>query len=479
MTGHASPVRSAVTRAGRAGRSASGLALPPLRQALADRRELSETRPRTQPPIAALRHYARTSPGRLVAIMIVLSLALLLTGWYSASVLDDRTSTLRAMVDRTEPLAESAQVLYSSLSIADASANGAFLSGGLESPTLRTRYADAIATATTSLITAAGSLMDEAEADSAKEFTETRQDVESLAKNIPVYTGLVETARTNNRLGNPVGSAYLGVASTLMQKTILPAAQRVYDRRSAAISDPQQTLSTPPWGVYAALAVTIVALVATSRYLARRTRRRFNVGILAALTAIVVGSMWLLASGLTSVAITHSARENGADPLRDLTSARIATQQARSAETLSFVQRGDTEGLRETFNLATLQIRHTLTTLQNDHHDVAAVTPSQLGATLDLLAQWIVADNDARTAIESGDFSKAQKIIGTGTSAKRYAALDADLVKGITATRESFRTDINTAQRVIGYTGTGMLVIACFATLAVIGGLVPRIREYR
>ena len=121
MTGHASPVRSAVTRAGRAGRSASGLALPPLRQALADRRELSETRPRTQPPIAALRHYARTSPGRLVAIMIVLSLALLLTGWYSASVLDDRTSTLRAMVDRTEPLAESAQVLYSSLSIADAS----------------------------------------------------------------------------------------------------------------------------------------------------------------------------------------------------------------------------------------------------------------------------------------------------------------------------------------------------------------------
>ena len=48
-----------------------------------------------------------------MAAIAVLSLALLLTGWYSASVLDDRTSTLRAMVDRTEPLAESAQVLYS------------------------------------------------------------------------------------------------------------------------------------------------------------------------------------------------------------------------------------------------------------------------------------------------------------------------------------------------------------------------------
>ena len=113
MTGHASPVRSAVTRAGRAGRSASGLALP--RCGKPSPTAASCPKPaRTQPPIAALRHYARTSPGRLVAIMIVLSLALLLTGWYSASVLDDRTSTLRAMVDRTEPLAESAQVLYSS-----------------------------------------------------------------------------------------------------------------------------------------------------------------------------------------------------------------------------------------------------------------------------------------------------------------------------------------------------------------------------
>ena len=479
MTGHASPVRSAVTRAGRAGRSGSGLTLPPLRQALAERRELSETRARTQSPVAALRHYAKTSPGKLVGIMIVLSLALLVTGWYSASILDDRTNTLQQMVDRTEPLAESAQVLYSSLSIADASANGAFLSGGLESPALRTRYSDAIATAATSLITSSGNLLEKSKETSAAEFAETRRDVETLAKNIPLYTGLVETARTNNRLGNPVGSAYLGEASTLMQQKILPAAQRIYDRRSAAISDPQQTLSTPPWGVYATLAVVLVALVATSRYLARRTRRRFNAGILTALAAILIGSVWLLISGLTSVAITHSARDNGADPLRDLTSARILTQQARSAETLSFVRRGDQAGLDRTFTLATLQIFRTLSKLQENLDNDAAVTPKQLGTTRDLLRQWTAADDDARAAIQSGDFSKAQKIIGTGTSAKRYAALDADLVKGITGTRESFRTDINTAQRVIGYTGTGMFIIACFAALAVIGGLLPRIREYR
>ena len=475
MTGHASPVRSAVTRAGRAGRS--GSTLPPLRQALAERRELSETR--TQPPLVTLRHYAGTSPGKLVAIMVLLSLTLVITGWYASSVLDSRTSTLRQMVDRTEPLAESAQVLYSSLSIADASANGAFLSGGLESPALRTRYADAIATAATSLITASGNLMEKSKATSAAEFAETRRDVETLAKNIPLYTGLVETARTNNRLGNPVGSAYLGVASTLMQNQILPAAQRLYDRRSAAISDPQQTLSTPPWAVYAALAVIIGTLLATARYLARRTRRRFNVGILAALAAILIGSVWLLASGLTSVAITHSARDNGANPLRDLTSARILTQQARSAETLSFVRRGDQAGLERTFTLATLQIYRTLSKVQTNLDDDAAVTSDQLDTAKNLLHQWTAADDDARAAIQNGDFSDAQKIIGTGASAQRYAALDAELVTAITATRESFRTAINTAQRVIGYTGTGIFVITCFAALAVIGGLLPRIRGDR
>ena len=51
---------------------------------------------------------------------------------------------------------------------------------------------------------------------------------------LAVYTGLVETARTNNRAGNPVGSSYLSEASSLMQTQILPDAQRLYEETQQA-----------------------------------------------------------------------------------------------------------------------------------------------------------------------------------------------------------------------------------------------------
>ena len=166
-------------------------------------------------------------------------------------------------------------------------------------------------------------------------------DLVSLTVNLPVYTGLVETARANNRLGNPVGSAYLNEANGLMQETLLPAAQRIYEQRASTIAQPQRVLTRPPYLVYVLLFAVIAALIAASRYLDRRTRRRLNVGVVISLIAMSAGTLWLLVVGLTSVAAT-TTRVDGADPLHSLTSARISLQQARSAQTLSLVRRDQT-----------------------------------------------------------------------------------------------------------------------------------------
>ncbi|MGC4933529.1 hypothetical protein ACLQ3C_07585 [Gordonia sp. DT30] len=481
MTGEASPMRTVLTRAGRTIRP--GSSSPPLRQALADRREsTSSGRTRAQSPLTTMRHYARTTPGKLVLIAVVLALAILGTGWYGSNVLENRTNSLKSMIDRGEPLAEASQVLYSSLSIADASANSAFISGGLESPDLRTRYSNALATASASLMRAAGSSGAPGEDDDA-DTRAVNADLKTLATTIPVYSGLIETARTNNRLGNPVGSAYLGQASALMHDQILPAAQRLYERRSKAIADPQHTLTVPPYGVYAGLLILALALIAVSRYLRRRTRRRFNIGVLAALTAIVGGLIWLLVSGLTSVAATNSAKSDGADPLRQLTEARILTQQARSAETLSLIRRTDQSDFDQTFATATSGISALLTDLGGRTSSTGgALTPAQVQSVTSALDQWQKSDQQARAAIERGDFRQARMLtIGTTpeSTAGSYAAVDSALTDAITTTRTSFRDDINTAQRLIGYTGTGILVLTIFAAVALVIGLIPRVREYR
>ncbi|MEE4024384.1 hypothetical protein V1Y59_14960 [Gordonia sp. PKS22-38] len=481
MTGDVSPMRTALTRAGRTIRP--GPTAPPIRQVLSDRRDLvSSARQRAQSPLTTLRHYAVTSPGKLILILVILAVACLATGFYASTTLENRTQTLRLMIDRTEPLAEASQVLYSSLSIADASANSAFISGGLESPELRTRYSDALATASSSLVIAAGSAEDVGDAPASTADREIDADLNTLAISIPVYSGLVEVARTNNRLGNPVGSAYLGEASSLMQERILPAAQRLYQRRSMAIADPQSALTKPPWGVYAALIALIIGLVMTTRYLAKRTRRRFNIGVLAALIAVVVGTVWLLTSGLMSVAATNNARIDGSAPLRELTSARILTQQARSAETLSLVRRGDQDDLDRTFADTTAAIERLLDRVDGNRGDSSAVTDAQLYNANYVLDRWRELDAQVRQEMANGNFAQARMMtVGDGrlTTAQAYRDLDRALVDSITTTRLEFRDDINTAQRVLGFTGTGILMLTLFAAAAVVLGLIPRIREYR
>ena len=92
-------------------------------------------------------HLRVVDAGKVFLIVAALTIGCLATGLYASTTLNGRTHTLQQLISRAEPIAESSQVLFSSLSIADASANSAFISGGLEPASLRQRYLNAIASA--------------------------------------------------------------------------------------------------------------------------------------------------------------------------------------------------------------------------------------------------------------------------------------------------------------------------------------------
>jgi len=363
--------------------------------------------------------------------------------------------------------------------VADAAANSAFISGGRETPELRRLYADAIASSGTALVASAdgGSSADTAPGTGIP----IRDDLDTMAVQIPSYTGVIEAARTNNRLGNPVGSAYLVQASTLMQDDILPAAQRLYDQRSAAISEPQRTLTVPPWGVYVALFGTIAILVGSGRYLARRTRRHFNLGLVGALTALGLGTLWLLITGLTSVAAANTAKNAGADPLHDLTTMRIITQQARSVETLSLVRRTAPAQLDQDFTTSIERIQDLAGRLIAAHPDEPRITEPLEDAQRSIQA-WGRSHRQAAELLAGGDFAGARELtIGTGdaSTSAGYNDVNDALLLAINDTRNTFRDKIHTAQQLLGFTGTGIGLLCLLAAAAVVGGLIPRIREYR
>src|SRR5690348_8411491 len=90
---------------------------------------------------------ARSTPGRLTALMILLVLLGLLAGIASVVGVAQRGALVDRLRDNSGPQAVRAQQLYRSLSDADATAAAAFLAGGIEPAGLRQRYQDDIAAA--------------------------------------------------------------------------------------------------------------------------------------------------------------------------------------------------------------------------------------------------------------------------------------------------------------------------------------------
>jgi len=191
--------------------------------------------------------FFRTTPGRILAIGIILANLGLLSAFATSTTINNRQEQLTTVLNHTEPLAFAAGQLYTTLSVADAAAATAFIAGS-EPRAVRQRDEQAITDAAVAVTRAASGLTDEP----------LVQLLGRINAQLAVYTGLIETARTNNRMGNPVGSSYLSEASALMQQQILPDAQRLYEQTSARV-DAETTASTQiPAPVIAVVAMTLL-----------------------------------------------------------------------------------------------------------------------------------------------------------------------------------------------------------------------------
>jgi hypothetical protein len=95
----------------------------------------------------------------------------------------------------------------------------------------------------------------------------------ALSTGIPVYTGVVEEARADNRLGLPVGASYLTEASAFMGATLLPTADAFYQQENAHLTaTDSQATGLPFLAVIVAIAAGCV-LFGVQRWEARRTHR--------------------------------------------------------------------------------------------------------------------------------------------------------------------------------------------------------------
>ncbi|MDG6107191.1 hypothetical protein Daura_32650 [Dactylosporangium aurantiacum] len=417
---------------------------------------------------------AATSPGRLTTLTVVVVVLGLAFGLAGVLTMRAGVGLVRDVTDRSGPLSLQAQDIYRSLSDADATAASAFLANGVEPPQLRKRYLDDIARASSALTVA----LRGAEGRSAAALG-------VLVRQIPAYTGLVESARTYNRQGIPLGGAYLREASALMRQIILPAAQDLFEAESARLADAQRAVARWPWTLSLLGLLLLGALVLTQWYLVRLTNRRLNRGLVLATLAALVASGWLAVAASGAAGHIGAGRDGGSQQVALLAEARITALQARADEGLTLIARGDGKAFEQDFTvmmerLAGKDGKGGL--LQRAHQEApddaarAAVQDAQRHA-----ADWLTIHRKVRELDDGSQHAEAVRLATDGDASAASAAgrLDAALGEGIAGGGRRFDREAGRAGDALGGVDVAVALLALAGAAAAAYGLNQRIAEYR
>jgi hypothetical protein len=427
------------------------------------------TGPGASAPARPARRAARPTPLVLRWTLIGLVSVCLLWGAAAAWTVARRATAADAVVTTIEPLSVDAQQIYHALSDADATAATSFLSGGLEPQSVRQRYLADIARAASRPEAAKAAATAAGQSSAAAPLAR-------LADGLPVYAGIVETARADYRLGYPLGAAYLREASALMRATLLPAASDLYAQENGRLAAAEGRATGLPYLAAALAVVAAYVLLRTQRWLARRTHRVFNRGLLAASVVGLVSAVWLF--GALTLARGHllDARDHGSTPVEAMARADIAALRGHSDESLTLVDNDGDDAFQKDFLSVAKQLGPGPGTLLTD---AAAAARGSAGARQ---AAAGAVHGQLRSLDDAGEHAAAVQLAigsGPGDSGRLFARLDTGLAAAINQDQNAFREAGQSGRDDLAGLEIGMIAASLLMAAGCTWGLVARLAEYR
>jgi hypothetical protein len=437
-----------------------------------------------------------TTPGKLRALLGLLVILSLAWGVLAALTAYQHASAASNVVAVSEPLTLDAEQIYQNLSDANATAANAFLAGGLEPAAARQRYEADISRAAlrieaASAMEGASAARTTAPATLTGKSTATGDDLAFLSANLPLYTGQMETARADNRLGIPLGAAYLREASTLLQGSLLPGSQRQSTLLDAAssIDANENALLTSASAQATGLPLMIISiivglaicyvLVRTARWLARHTHRVINGGLALALVVAVVSVAWL--AGAYAVGRTEllHAQQNGSGPAEAFARADVAALEAHADESLTLIDNSGDDSYQAAFGTLKQQLGPGPGTLLAAVRAAPGVSAAHAQAAAAAAAAWYSAHAALRKSDDGGDHVMAVNSALSGAAATQFAALSTALSDGIAADQAVFAANAKSGRNAFTGLAIGMIVASLAMVAGCAWGLVRRLAEYR
>ncbi|MCQ4045425.1 hypothetical protein ACFOSC_19185 [Streptantibioticus rubrisoli] len=434
-----------------------------------------------------LRDAATTEPGRLRIIGAVLALLVVTFGAVTAWQITERSSAARDVASRSEPLSADAAEIYRSLADANTTAADGFLVSGQEPAAVRQRYESDVHTAAQLIANAAANSQGSAD---------TQNQVTLLNQQLPVYTGLVETARANNRQGLPLGGAYLRYANDQMTGTLLPAAQKLYQTETGRLNGDYAAAESLPWAAWILGLLALGALVWAQRRTYLRTNRVLNPGLLAGTAAAGLALVWLVAGHTVARSDLGDSWDHSGRSLQVLNQARIDALQARGNENLTLVARGAGATYEDAYEqgMSTLDgprgqqgAGGLLAQALSLADDPGGRTPVQQAA--DGVAQWRSRHNVANNDDNNGDYDSALAyVIGgkdssgtevTQTTGQSFDTVDRSLQQAVDHETGEFERAAGDARDSLTGLPEGAAVLAVLGAAGAVLGIGRRLSEYR
>lgn len=454
-----------------------------------------ETRRRTawSDGVARLRVAAHTEPGRLRIVGAALAGLLLLFGAVTIAQVADRTAVVGTVIDRSQPVSTDAASIYRSLADANTTAAAGFLAGGEEPAGVRRRYERDIETAAVLLAAAAAHSGGSEQA---------AKHIEVLSQGLPVYTGLVETARANNRQGLPLGGAYLRYADQQMQERLLPAAEALYDLETEHFQSDLDNARAWPWLAVGAGLLALAVLGWAQRRHYRRTNRVLNRGLVTATAATVVLQVWLVTAHAFARTALDDADRDAAQSLSVLYDGWTNALQARGHENMTLVARGAGDDFEEEYQKRMDELAGSRSLGRPPEAPFAgAESTGLLHSALDLANNeegrrplrealssteaWRERHATARELENAGDYDAAvARVIGAGdayqgSTAETFDQVNDALGRAVTLEQEQFDQAAEGGRAALRGLVVGAVTCCVFGAAGALVGIGRRLSEYR
>jgi len=409
-----------------------------------------------------------TTPGRLVLVSILIIVGAVCFGAIATGAEQSRERAAKAARSQTEPLLVHAKDLYTSLSDANATVATGLLSGGVETAANRNRYLADLRIATNALSALASESGTSAAAPVA---------LNTIADQLPLYSGLVETARANNRQGFPIGAAYLRRAVQLSKTSMLPAADRIYSTEAQRLQEDYHTGSATATLVTFAVAsaVALILLVLAQWYVTRISRRILNVGMLVATVALASVAVWGVVGLIGEQNALSRAQQHGSDPVEVLSATTVLLSRAQGDLSLALVNRGTDE----TDQLDFTAVERVLPPLTGEMSALARRTGTTAAANRfdSDYASYQAQTKRIQELQNKGELQPALQL--EQPTANISDRLSSDLDGQIQAAQGRFKSAAADATSALGGLAFAIPVITVLAAVAALLGLRQRINEYR